>query len=138
MNKGIKYDIDLILNKLVEVIKDSGLSYGDLSKMTGIPKSSIHRYANGTTKKIPIDAVRLIANAVGVSTSYIMGWDEEEKTPDEQTLTEGEKLWLDLYHQLSTETRAVLVNMANAFESLPEDRQKFLLDAIRFAVENQK
>lgn len=75
MSNGIKYDADLILSKLVEAIETSGLSYGELAKRTGIPKSSIHRYASGSTKRIPIDAVRLIANAVGVSTSYIMGWE---------------------------------------------------------------
>lgn len=79
MSNSIKYDSQLILNRLIEVINKSGLSYGEIAKRTGIPKSSIHRYATGQTKKIPIDAVRLIADVTGVSTSYIMG-REDEKT----------------------------------------------------------
>ena len=81
MNKGIKYDINLILSNLVNAIEQSGLSYGEIARRTGIPKSSVHRYAQGETKKIPIDAVRLIADAVGVPTSQIMGWEEKE-TPE--------------------------------------------------------
>lgn len=78
MSNSIKYDSQLILNKLIEVINESGLSYGEIAKRTGIPKSSIHRYAKGQTKKIPIDAVRLIADATGVSTSYIMGREDNK------------------------------------------------------------
>ena len=57
---------------------NSGLSYAELSNRTGIAKSALHRYATGQTKKIPIDAVRLIADATGVSTSYIMGWEDNK------------------------------------------------------------
>lgn len=78
MSTGIKYDTELILKKLSEAIDKSGLSFGEISKRTGIPKSSVHRYAQGKTKKIPIDAVRLIADATGVSKDYIMGWEENE------------------------------------------------------------
>ena len=76
MQNGIKYNSELIFAKLIEAIKNSGLSYGEISKKTGIPKSSIHRYAKGQTQKIPIDAVRLIAQATGVSADWIMGWEE--------------------------------------------------------------
>ena len=69
-----------IINRLKEVIENSGLSYAELEKKTGIAKSSIQRYASGTTKKIPIDAVQVIAKAVGVSAAYIMGW-EANATP---------------------------------------------------------
>ena len=79
MSTGIKYDTELILKNLIEAINNSNLSFGEIAKRTGIPKSSVHRYASGRTKKIPIDAVRLIAEATGVSTSYIMGWEEKEK-----------------------------------------------------------
>lgn len=78
MQKGIKYKAKLISPKLTEAIKNSGLSYGEISKITGIPKSSIHRYAQGDGKTIPSDAVRLIAQAVGVSHSWLIGSDEVE------------------------------------------------------------
>ena len=52
----------------------------ELEKKTGIAKSSIQRYANGSTKKIPIDAIQAIAKAVDVPATYIMGW-EQNVTP---------------------------------------------------------
>lgn len=69
-----------IVNRLKESIEKSGLSYVELERITKIAKSSIQRYASGSTKKIPIDAIQSIARAVGVSAAYIMGW-ESNATP---------------------------------------------------------
>lgn len=69
-----------ICKRLSEAITNSGLSYVDLEKATKIAKSSIQRYASGTTKKIPIEAVQKIASATGASAAWIMGW--EEITPE--------------------------------------------------------
>lgn len=69
-----------IIYRLKKSIEQSGLSYVELEKKTGIAKSSIQRYASGTTKKIPVDAIQAIAKAVGVSDKYIMGWESSEET----------------------------------------------------------
>lgn len=76
-NSRLNIEIDSVIKRIYECIHNSGLSYAELSNRTGIAKSALHRYATGQTKKIPIDAVRLIADATGVSTSYIMGWETE-------------------------------------------------------------
>lgn len=65
-----------IILRLKECIEKSGLTYMELEKKTGIAKSSIQRYANGSTKKIPIDAIQAIAKAVDVPATYIMGWEQ--------------------------------------------------------------
>ena len=67
--------------RLSKVIKDSNLPYSELEKLTGIAKSSLQRYATGTTKKIPIEAVQKIAKATNSSAAWIMGWDDiDEET----------------------------------------------------------
>lgn len=77
-------DVQGIIRRLRESIENSGLTYVDLEKKTGIAKSSIQRYANGTTKKVPIDAIQAIAKACGVSAAYIMGWESNvNKLPKE-------------------------------------------------------
>lgn len=82
--KEINPDVQGIINRLKYSIESSGLSYVELEKKTGIAKSSIQRYASGVTKKIPIDAIQAIAQAVGVSAAYIMGWsDNLNESPDD-------------------------------------------------------
>lgn len=68
-------DIDSIISRLKEIIDSSDLSYVELEKRTGVSKSALQRYANGSTKKIPIDVIQAIASAVNVSAAWIMGWD---------------------------------------------------------------
>lgn len=62
-------------------IEKSGYSYTELSKLTGISKSSLQRYATGETKKIPIDCIEKIAEVTGTDSRYLMCW-EETPTPE--------------------------------------------------------
>lgn len=58
-------------------MKLQNLSYGELSARTGLAKSAIHRYATGLTDKVPTEALRKLAHALGVSPSYLTGWEED-------------------------------------------------------------
>ena len=71
--------------RIYEAIERSGYSYPELSKITGISKSSLQRYATGETVKIPIDSIEAIAKATNTSAKYLMCW--ESATP---TLTPAE------------------------------------------------
>lgn len=63
--------------RINEAIEKSGYSYPELSKLTGISKSSLQRYATGETKKIPIDCIEKIAEVTHVSAKYLMCWDDD-------------------------------------------------------------
>lgn len=80
-----------ISQRLYNSIRAKGYSYGELAKLTGIPKSAIQRYATGQTPKIPLDRLQALADVLNVSSQYLMGWEEEEKKPlvnDDEELTE--------------------------------------------------
>lgn len=66
-----------ISDRILAIIQEKELSYGDLSDKTGIPKSALQRYATGQTEKIPIDRLQKIASAIGTTPGYLMGWDAE-------------------------------------------------------------
>lgn len=73
-----------ISKRILAVLQDKSISYGELSEKTSIPKSALQRYATGQTEKIPIDRLQIIAGAIGVSTAYLMGWENstDSKLPD--------------------------------------------------------
>lgn len=85
--------------RILKSIENSGLSYGELAKITKIPKSALQRYATGETEKVPIDRIELIASATRVTATYLMGW--EDTLSDESTDLEYEmshdKLLRDFY-----------------------------------------
>ncbi len=53
------------------------LSYGELSQITGLSKSAVHRYATGGTDKVPTEALEKLARALHVTPAYLTGWEEE-------------------------------------------------------------
>lgn len=64
-------------DRIYKAIQKADLSYGELSRITGIPKSALQRYATGETTKIPLDRIESIAKATNVAASYLLGWNRE-------------------------------------------------------------
>ena len=71
-----------ISNRLLNLINDNNISYGELSKATEIPKSALQRYATGETEKIPITRIKLLATALHTTPAYLMGWEDEKRDTD--------------------------------------------------------
>jgi len=72
--------------KILNAMEEKGVSYGELSKKTGIPKSALHRYASGSTKSVPADRLRSIAKALNISVEYLLVDDDYLETEDAEFL----------------------------------------------------
>ena len=61
----------------------AGISQTDFAKMIKVTKQTLYKYEQGIITNIPSNKIEEIANALGVSPSYIMGWEDttEEPTP---------------------------------------------------------
>lgn len=68
--------------RILEYMELNNISYGELSKMTGIAKSALQRYAIGETSKVPIDRIEKIAHALGIEPAYIIGWIDKPNITD--------------------------------------------------------
>ena len=122
--------------RIKQLIEQSGLSYQELEKTTGIKKSSLQRYASGTTAKIPLDVIEKLSKTFNVSQEYLMGWSDNKKinTPEKQNLSEGEKMWMELYNKLSKETREMLITSLDSLEEEAPEQQQLVLDLIRVII----
>jgi transcriptional regulator with XRE-family HTH domain len=100
------------------LIEQSGKSYQELEKITGIKKSSLQRYASGATAKIPLNVIEQLSKTFNVSQEYLMGWTEESKksknTPDQIKLTEGEQALLELFRLIPEQNQAMVLEMIRA------------------------
>lgn len=83
--------------RIKKLVKNSGKSYQELEKITGVAKSSLQRYASGVTTKIPLDVVDKLEKAFGVPRGYIMGWqaEQEPKQEPEELADVAAKVLLD-------------------------------------------
>ena len=106
------------------LIEQSGKSYQELETITGIKKSSLQRYASGTTPKIPLHVIEKLSKAFNVSQEYLMGWSDDKKTtaPNKLKLTEGEELLLNLFRQIPEDQQKVFLEMGRVYaNSLKKD-----------------
>lgn len=107
----------------------NNLSQEELAKALNTTKQAIYKYENGIVTNIPIDKIETLSNVLRTTPGYLMGW-EENTTPTEGELDEDEKIWLDLYHRISEDSRNMLVKLVDAFDNLPAEERKFLLSVI--------
>ena len=97
-----------------EMLRNS-LTLLEIEQRTGIKKSSMQRYVSGETGKIPMSAIEKLANLFGVSGTYLMGWDEEEKSPSEPQLTGVDKELWDLLKVIPEEQKRLMLEMGRVF-----------------------
>lgn len=91
-------------------------SYGELSKITGIPKSAIQRYATGETEKIPMDRLKLMAQALGVTTEYLMGWESPRMAPA-PALSHEESHLVKLYRRADDFDKRTVMSVLSRYEA---------------------
>lgn len=107
-------------NRILQRRKELDLTQEELARRMGYKsKSTINKIEMGIND-IPQSKIARFAEVLATTPSFLMGWDEEEDSPEEPKLTEGEKVLLDL------------------FRRVPEDKQKLVLQMIRVALDNPK
>lgn len=122
-------------DRIKDALSIRGMRQSDLCRMTKIPKSAISQYISGAFDPKQ-DRIYLISKALNVSEAWLMGLDvpmerEKQHSPEDIELTEGEQMWLELYHKLSDETRDQLIEAISSFDGLSEDNQKLALQMLR-------
>ena len=120
--------------------KELGMSADKLGEMLGKDRSTIFRYEKGDIENLPLDILQPIAKALATTPQYLMGWSDDKKAiaPDKQKLTEGEKMWMDLYYKLSNETREMLITSLGDIDTLAPEQQQLAVELIRVALKNRK
>ena len=100
--------------------QEKGLTLEQVADVVGVGKSTVRKWETGMIANMRRDKIADLAKALGTTPAYLMGWKEEkiekESSPSEPTLTEGEKVLLDLFNRV------------------PEDQQQLVLQMIRAAL----
>ena len=109
---------EIFARNLSMYLQRSGRSQREMAEIVGVSSSTFNDWVQG--KKYPrIDKIEFMANFFGIKKSDLIE-DKKESSPNEQSLTEGEALMLEL------------------FRKIPEDRQQEALDLLRIALKMQK
>ena len=118
-------------------VKISGRDQKEIAEYVGVAPSTFNEWIKA--KKYPrIDKIEKLATYFGILKSDLIEEKDWKNSPEEPKLTEGEKMWLELYHRVSDDTRDTLIKMMSSFDRLPEDRKEFALQVIRAALGGHK
>lgn len=97
-----------VQERIKQLVDNSGKTYAKLERMTGIPKSSLQRYATGCTTKVPLDAIRKLSEAFRVSQVWLMGYDTNNDTEINQTEVREIVGELQVFNYNENQVRTVL------------------------------
>ena len=78
-------------------------------------KSTINKIELGIND-IPQSKVVRFAEVLGTTPAHLMGWTDEEEnlSPEEPALSEGEKIMLDLFRRVPNEQQQIVLQMIRA------------------------
>jgi transcriptional regulator with XRE-family HTH domain len=126
---------DVFASNLKLYMELTGKTRNDISEALGISYFTVSDWVNG--KKYPrMDKVEMLANYFNIQKSDLIEDKTNQPAPD-KPLTEGEQMWMELYHKLSDETRGLLIKTVDSFDSLSQDKQEFALRKFLAVLGNQ-
>lgn len=110
--------------RIAKALDINVMKQAELCKLAKVPKSSLSLYLSGAYEPKQ-NRIYDMARVLNVNEAWLMGYDvpmerQENASPDELPLTEGEKMVLEL------------------FRKIPEDRQAEALELLQVALRMQK
>ena len=98
-----------IADRIKMLRKQQGLTLEEVGNRVGVGKSTVRKWESGQIANMRRDKIALLAAALGVSPSTLMGWDENEDVKNPAPEPERDEI-------------------AKLFASLSEENQQRLLD----------
>jgi transcriptional regulator with XRE-family HTH domain len=113
-------------DRIRQIMEYYGINQTEFCKRTGIQKSALSNYLNGTRQPRQ-DAVSKIADAFGISPSWVMGYDVpmKEIKPIEiiqelEGISEQDRKILDLYHKADPDSQRAIERILKYVELFKE------------------
>lgn len=102
-----------------------GLTLEQVATVVGVGKSTVRKWETGMIANMKRDKIALLAKALDTTPAYLMGWkddSQEQQSPGEPKLTEGEQIMIDVFRQIPKEQQQAFLEMGRAYaNSLKKD-----------------
>ena len=114
-----------INEKIRNVMAQKGVSYVELSEKTGIAKSSLHGYANGRSKRVPLSVIQKITKALNVPVEYWLDTEMVSPIKEDTHIEQVSEEYHDLLGRLAESSpeqvpvrnfMAELMDLVNLYE----------------------
>lgn len=120
-------ELDLIRKRIKNRRIELNLSLEDVSKITGVSKSTVKRYEDKSIGKVPISYIVDLAKALNVSPAWIMGWDDTKILVVNNDFNDSETEIINDYRKLNDLGKKQAKNAVKSFTFNPEFNEKNVL-----------
>ena len=105
-------------DRIKDMRKRKGLTLLEVAEYLGVQEATVQRYESGNIKNLKLETICKLADLFGCVPQYLVGWSENKPLNYNSTITEEEKMLIDL------------------FRRVPADSQQMVLDMIRIALKS--
>ncbi len=103
--------------KIRKARKNIGLSMAELGKLVNLHESTVQRYEDGEIKSLDVEKLTEFANALRVSSAYLMGWDKDNPI-ERDSPTKSDLELLARFHNLSPLAQQTVLNLISSLENM--------------------
>ena len=89
--------------------QEKGLTLEQVAAVVGVGKSTVRKWETGMIANMKRDKIAGLAKALGTTTDYLMGWPENNNSPSELELTEGEKALIKLLRRVPAAEQPIVI-----------------------------
>lgn len=114
-----KHRISTCGERIATALDIRGMKQAELCKLAQVPKSSLSLYLSGAYEPKQ-NRIYDIAKVLNVDEAWLMGYDvpmerkDQQNTPEEPKLNEGEKMLLELFRRVPVEKQELVLGMIRA------------------------
>lgn len=99
---------------------ERGMTLEEVGEKVGVGKSTVRKWENGLIANMKRDKIAKIANALGCSPSYLMGWSEEDNMTDTNAEVIADMLLNPLFGKMNKKAPETLSYIIELYERNPE------------------
>lgn len=98
-----------------------GMTQIDLAEKMSVSKQTLYKYELNKITNIPSDKLEKAAAALGVTPSYLMGWDESDRLSDSNAVADA-----NFIIHMDDDTKKIMVNYQKLDNNHKELLKKYL------------
>ena len=114
-----------ISEKIKTLRKQRGLTLEAVGSVVGVGKSTVRKWENGDIKNMRRDKIALLAQALGVTPGYLMGWESYDETEAEPAQQPRDEI------NMSPAKLDRWIMLSNAFNEMSTPEFEMWFNAIR-------
>lgn len=108
--------------RIKELREEKHLTLEEVGNRVGVGKSTVRKWENGTIANMRRDKIASLANALGCSPGYLMGWEDRIEGNPIKAVTEDAEMLMDsecrelcsYFKKLNNANRKIVINLAKS------------------------